>query len=80
MSSLDSTGFSALRSVRDELASKHTEIWMINPSIRKRALVDEQADVLDVTLPRRFETYDDVLDAYRQLDAPDQAESGRPPS
>lgn len=53
---------------------------MINPSIRKRALVDEQADVLDVTLPRRFETYDDVLDAYRQLDAPDQAESGRPPS
>ncbi len=78
--SIDSTGFSALRSVRGELASKGTEIWVINPSIRKRALVDEHADVLDVTLPRRFETYDDMLDAYRRLDATDQAESGNPPS
>ncbi len=80
ISSIDSTGFSALHSVRDELASKGTEIWVINPSIRKRALVDEQADTLDVTLPRRFETYDDMLKAYRQLDTPDQAESGRSPS
>jgi SulP family sulfate permease len=77
VSSIDSTGFSALRTVRGELASKGTEIWVINPSIRKRALVDEQADVLDATLPRRFETYDDALDAYRQLDAPGPGEPKR---
>jgi SulP family sulfate permease len=68
VSSVDSTGFSALRTVRDELAPKGTEIWLINPSLRKRALIDEQADVLDVTLPQRYETYDEVLDAYQRLD------------
>jgi MFS superfamily sulfate permease-like transporter len=73
--SVDSTGFGALRTVRDDLAQKGTEIWLINPSLRKRSLIDEQAEVLDVTLPRRFETYDEMLIAYQQLSEHDQTDS-----
>lgn len=77
VSTIDSTGFGDLPVLRDELARRGVEIWSINPSVQKRALIDQQAEVLDVTPLRRFQTQDDALAAYRQLDAPGPRADGR---
>jgi MFS superfamily sulfate permease-like transporter len=69
VSSIDSTGFAALASLRDELAAKGIELWSINPPSRKTAQLDEQAEILGVAVPRRFDHLDDALDAFEQREA-----------
>jgi SulP family sulfate permease len=71
ISSIDSTGFDALRTLRDELEAKGIELWTVNPSIRKAALIAEEAEILGVTLQRRFQHRDDVLAAFEQLGSDD---------
>lgn len=73
VSSVDSTGFDALRTMRDELEAKGIEIWTINPSIRKTALIDEEAAVLGVMLPQRFENHDEAFEAYQALGRPGES-------
>lgn len=69
IASIDSTGFTTLISLRDELAEKGVELWAINPSTRKSALLDQEAEVLGITLPHRFQSLDEVFDAYRSARA-----------
>jgi SulP family sulfate permease len=71
ISSIDSTGFDALRTLRDELEAKGIEVWSINPSIRKAALVAEEAEILGVALPRRFQHHNEMLAAFQQLSSAD---------
>ncbi|MFT4657572.1 MAG: ABC-type transporter Mla MlaB component [Candidatus Aldehydirespiratoraceae bacterium] len=75
ISSIDSTGFDALRTLSHELKAKGVELWTVNPSIRKAALVAEEADIVAVTLPRWFQHRDEVLAVFRQLGS-DDASSG----
>lgn len=42
-------------------------LWAVNPSIRQAALIDEEAEILGVMLPRRFQHCDEMLAAFEQL-------------
>lgn len=75
ISSIDSTGFDALRTLRDELEAQGVALWTVNPSIRKAALVAEEAEILGVTLPRRFQHRNEVLAAFEEFGSDDAAAS-----
>lgn len=70
VSSIDSTGFDGLLTLRDELAAKDVEKWAINPPSRRTALLDQEAAVLGVVLPRRFQSHDEVLEAFNDRSLP----------
>ena len=67
--SVDSTGFAALRTLRDELDERGVELWLVNPSVRKRALIDNEAEVLETTLPKRFESLEEAAAEFEARSA-----------
>jgi MFS superfamily sulfate permease-like transporter len=71
VSAIDSTGFEALVAAWGDLRSVGVELWVVNPSIRKRLEQERVAKALGVDLP---ETYESVGDAVAEF------ERGRPPS
>ena len=66
VSTIDSTGFEELRKLRDEFERRGVELWVVNPSIRRRRMVEHQAEVLGVAIPLDFETHDEALAEYRR--------------
>jgi high affinity sulfate transporter 1 len=64
VSSIDSTGFAALSSLSDELASRGIELWAVNPSIQMAGMLDEEAAVLGIAMPRRFQSLDEAVAAF----------------
>ena len=66
ISTIDSTGYSALQMLRDDLEQNGVEMWVVNPSQAKRAEIDNEAEVLGDTLPDRYESLDAAVAAFRQ--------------
>lgn len=48
-----------------ESEEKRIGVWVVNPSIRRRRLNEQEHEILEVTLPVRFEAHDDALEELR---------------
>ncbi len=69
VSAIDSTGYEKMRALRREYDDRAVEFWTVNPSLRKRRSVEEDVAVLDIAIPRRFESIDDAVAEYRERPA-----------
>ncbi|MGI9621246.1 MAG: SulP family inorganic anion transporter [Acidimicrobiales bacterium] len=66
VSSFDSTGLAMMTMLRDELAARSVEFWLVNPSIRKRRMLDGEGEALGVILPKRFDSIDEAVADFQR--------------